>query len=95
MNSDHAKKNDERPPNPLNNATISGIDVIFTLRANSDPIALPTRIADSTNTGSMTFTSVTTTANSMPIADIKFPLTAVSSFPSILRPKINKIAEAT
>jgi hypothetical protein len=93
VNSDHAKKNDERPPNPLNNATISGMEVIFTLKAINEPITAPIETPIKTITGFTTLMMVTATAMNMADADKKLPLTAVSSLPSILIPLINKIDE--
>ena len=45
------------------------------------------------SSGLKIFISVTDTAISIASADKKLPLTAVSSFPSILIPDINKIEE--
>jgi len=70
----------------LNKATISGIDVIFTLIAKIDPITPPVNIAEKINTGLMIFPKVTNKASNMPRAEITFPLTAVSSLPSIFNP---------
>ena len=86
LNSDHAKKNEERPPKPLNKATISGIEVILTFRANSDPIKPPRTIAEITSKGFIISTIVTRTARNMPVEETRLPLAAVSSFDNILRP---------
>jgi hypothetical protein len=93
LNSDHAIKKVAKPPNPLNSATISGIEVIFTLRAIKEPIVAPIAIPINTIKGFITFMNVTDTAINIANADKKFPLTAVSSFPSILIPEINNIDE--
>ena len=86
LNSDHAKKNEERPPKPLNKATISGIEVILTFRANSDPIKPPRTIAEITSKGFIISTIVTRTARNIPVEETRLPLAAVSSFDNILRP---------
>ena len=86
LNSDQAKKNDDRPPNPLNKATISGIDVIFTRNANIEPIRPPNKTALKTKIGLIISTIVTKTATSIPEEETKFPLAAVSSLDSIFSP---------
>jgi len=89
--SDQAIKKVAKPPNPLNKATISGIDVIFTLSAIVDPIMAPIAIALIRNNGFTTSTIVTNTAINIAKEDKKLPLTAVSSLPSILMPEIKRI----
>ena len=86
-------RNVARPPKPLNNATISGIDVIFTLRAIDEPIIAPRAIPIKSTNGSTTPITVMPTAMNIAKADKKLPLTAVSSLPSILMPVINNIDE--
>ena len=93
LNSDQAIRNVARPPKPLNNATISGIEVIFTLRAIDEPIIAPKAIPIKRINGSITLTTVMATAINIAKADKKLPLTAVSSLPSILMPVINNIDE--
>ena len=93
QNSDHAIKNVANPPNPLKRATISGIDVILTFNAINEPTNAPIDIPIMISSGLKIFISVTDTAISIASADKKLPLTAVSSFPSILIPDINKIEE--
>ena len=84
--SDHAIKNVANPPKPLNKATISGIDVILTLIAITDPTMAPRAMPPKIINGLMTPTTVTPTARNIANAEIKFPFTAVASFPSILIP---------
>ena len=91
MNSDQAIKNVAKPPNPLNKATISGIEVIFTLRAIIEPIIAPIEIPIKISKGFITLINVIETAINIANADKKFPLTAVSSLPSIFIPEINNI----
>jgi hypothetical protein len=93
LNSDQAIKNVANPPKPLNKATISGIEVIFTLKAINEPITAPIETPIKTITGFTTLMMVTETAMNMADADKKLPLTAVSSLPSILIPLINNIDE--
>ena len=83
------------PPVPLNSATISGIDVMATSRAarapmigagdhrHGDPVPLEDALRES---------SVTTTAISMPAAEIALPRRAVAGEPSIFRPNTKRIA---
>ena len=91
--SDQAIKKVASPPKPLNNATISGIEVILTLSAITDPIIAPTEIPIIIINGFTTFTNVMLTAINIASADKKLPLTAVSSLPSILMPVINNIED--
>ena len=91
LNSDHAIKKVAKPPNPLNKATISGIEVIFTFKAIVDPIIAPKTIPPINTIGLTKSTIVTETAINIAKADRKLPFTAVSSFPSIFMPEINKI----
>ena len=97
LNSDHAIKKVASPPNPLKRATISGIEVIFTFNAISDPTIAPTPMPAKIKNG-FTWTSgskkVIKTAMNIANADSKFPFTAVSSLPSIFIPVINKIDAA-
>ena len=86
LNSDQAKKKDDKPPNPLNNATISGIEVIFTFKAKAEPIKAPSSTAESTSTGFTISMTVTSTAKSIPMELTKLPLAAVLSFESIFKP---------
>ena len=94
LNSDQAIKNVAKPPKPLNNATISGIEVIFTLKAINEPTMAPIEIPMIINNGFTIFTKVIATAINIANADKKLPLTAVSSLPSILIPVINNIEDA-
>ena len=93
LNSDQAIKNVARPPKPLKRATISGMEVILTFKAISDPIRAPMAIPIITIIGLTTLIIVTETAINIAIADKKLPLTAVSSLPNILIPLINNIEE--
>ena len=93
MNSDHAIKKVAAPPKPLNKATISGIEVIFTRRAIAEPITAPKAMPDNKTIGLITSMRVMLTAINIAKADRKLPFTAVSSLPSILIPVINKIDE--
>ena len=65
----------------------------MTLRAITDPIIAPTDIPIIIIKGFATFTKVMLTAMNIASADKKLPLTAVSSFPSILIPVINNIED--
>ena len=89
LNSDHAIKNVARPPKPLNNATISGIDVILTFKAIIEPTIAPIIIPENNSRGLTIPIHVIATAINIAKADRKLPLTAVDSFPSILMPVIN------
>ena len=91
--SDHAIRKVASPPKPLNKATISGIEVIFTFKAISEPTIAPRPIPAIRIKGFVTFIKVTRTATSIASADKKLPLTAVSSFPSIFMPDIKRIDE--
>ena len=86
LNSDQAKKKEDKPPKPLNNATISGIDVIFTFKANAEPIKAPSSMAESTSTGFTISITVTSTANNIPIEETTLPFAALLSFESIFKP---------
>ena len=76
VNSDHAKKKEDKPPKPLNNATISGIEVIFTLNANRAPILPPSKIATKTSIGLIMLVTVTKIAKNIPMEDTRLPLAA-------------------
>ena len=91
--SDHAIRKVASPPKPLNKATISGIEVIFTFKAISEPTIAPRPIPAIRIKGFVTFIKVTRTATSIARADKKLPLTAVSSLPSILMPDMKRIDE--
>ena len=88
---ENAIKKVAKPPNQLNKATISGIEVIFTFKAIVDPIIAPKTIPPINTIGLTISTTVTETAINIAKADRKLPFTAVSSFPSIFMPEINKI----
>ena len=94
LNSDHAIKKVANPPKPLNKATISGIEVIFTFKAIKDPIIAPIPIPIRINNGLITFINVIETAINIAKAERKLPFTAVSSLPNIFIPVINNIEEA-
>ena len=89
LNSDHAIKKVARPPKPLNNATISGIDVILTFKAIIEPTIAPIIIPENNSRGLTIPIHVIATAINIAKADRKLPLTAVDSLPSILMPVIN------
>ena len=76
------------PPEPLNNATISGIDVMATRREARAPTKAPAAAAMAIQWNStMPFdSSVTTMAISMPPADSALPDRAVAGDPSIRKP---------
>ncbi len=93
LNSDHAIKKVAKPPKPLNKATISGIDVIFTLRAIREPTTAPNAIPLKSIIGLTTSIKVMLTAINIAKAEKKLPLTAVSSLPNIFMPVINNIDE--
>ena len=93
VNSDQAIKNVAKPPKPLNKATISGIEVILTFKAINAPTIAPVKIPANKIRGLTKLNIVTKTAMNIAEADKKFPLTAVSSLPSIFIPEINKIDE--
>ena len=86
LNSDQARKYDDNPPKPLNNATISGIDVIFTRKAKTAPIEPPTNIALNISKGLITSIRVTKIANNIPKEETIFPLAADDSLESIFNP---------
>jgi hypothetical protein len=79
----------------LNSATIWGIAVIFTLRAEGMPIAVPTitptaiRIASSESSITPSMSSVATNAMSIPTAAILLPRTAVFGPARPFRPTMN------
>ena len=81
------------PPTPLKSATICGIAVIFTLRAagipTAVPIARPIAISRKSAPSSAGFSSVATTAISMPTAAILLPWTAVVGLVRRDRPMMN------
>ena len=85
LNSDQAKKKEDKPPNPLNSATISGIEVIYTFKAKAEPIKAPSSTAESTSTGFTISMTVTSTAKSIPMELTTLPLAAVLSFESIFK----------
>ena len=77
----------------MNSATICGIAVIFTLRAagtpTAVPIARPAKISRKSEPSRAGFSSVATTATSMPTAAILLPWTAVVGLVSFARPVMN------
>ena len=94
-NSDQAIRATAPPPTPLNSATICGIAVIRTRRADGTPSAAP--ITSPTRISSQlwrTVSSVASTATSMPSAAILLPRTAVRGPVSPDRPRMNS-ANAT
>ena len=94
-NSDHAMSATAPPPTPLNSATICGIAVIRTRRADGTPSAAP--ITSPTRISSQlwrTVSSVASTATSMPTAATLLPRTAVRGPVSPDRPRMNS-ANAT
>ena len=77
-NSDQAISATAPPPTPLNSATICGIAVIFTWRADGTPSAAPTTSPTTISSQlCSTCSSVATTAMVMPTAAILLPRTAV------------------
>ena len=94
VNCDQAIRKEAIPPNPLNKATISGIAVIFTFSAITEPIKAPKIIAEIIIVIPIsTSISVTETADNMATEESILPRTAVDSLPSILIPKINRTEE--
>ena len=94
-NSDHAMSATAPPPTPLNSATICGIAVIRTLRADGTPSAAPTTSPTMISSQLWrTVSSVASTATSMPTAAILLPRTAVRGPVSPDRPRMNS-ANAT
>lgn len=83
------------PPKPLKIPTISGMAVIFTIRAAAaptrEPVMIPMMIHDHDRT--LASTSVTTMAISMARAAIWFPFRAVAGEESCLRPTTKRKAE--
>ena len=79
------------PPTPLNSATICGIAVIFTMRAEATPMTVPTATpaAISQYESICGLRSVKTIAIVMPIAAITFPERAVAGDESRLMPMIS------
>ena len=82
------------PPEPLNNATISGIAVMATSRAANAPTTAPAPAAMAIQCQDTTplESKVATTATSMPAADSALPRRAVRGEPSILSPNTNNTA---
>ena len=77
-NSDQAISATAPPPTPLNSATICGIAVILTWRADGTPSAVPiTRPTMIRIQLCSTCSSVATTASAIPAAAILLPRTAV------------------
>jgi hypothetical protein len=95
-NADHPTNNDAAPPRPLNNATISGIEVIATARAATAPMAPPTNIPATIQVKStMPWSSkAATMATSIPRAENILPRRAVAGEPNIFKPKM-KSPDAT
>ena len=93
LNSDQAIRKVASPPKPLNKATISGIDVIFTFKAIKDPMMAPSNIPLNKTIGLINPIQVMPTAINIATAERKLPLTAVDSFPSIFIPVINNTEE--
>ena len=62
------------PPKPLKRATISGMEVILTLIAITEPIKAPNKIPPRTTKGLTILIAVTIIAINIPIAEIKLPL---------------------
>ena len=80
------------PPTPLNSATICGIAVIFTRRAEATPITVPTATpaAISQYESISGLRSVKTIAIAMPTAATTFPERAVAGEESRLMPMIRQ-----
>lgn len=88
LNSTHAMSATAPPPTPLNSATICGIAVILTLRADgtptSAPIATPRTISSQLPMPGVS--RVASTATPMPTAAIQLPRTAVRGPVRPIRP---------
>ena len=84
------------PPTPLNSATICGIAVIFTIRAEATPITVPTATPAAINQYESIsgLRSVKTTAIAMPIAATMFPERAVAGDESRLMPTMKQTPAA-
>ncbi len=94
-NSDQAIRATAPPPTPLNSATICGIAVIRTRRADGTPSAAPTTSPSEDQQPVVAHvSSVASTATSMPSAAILLPRTAVRGPVSPDRPRMNS-ANAT
>ena len=93
LNSDQAIKKVAKPPNPLNSATISGIDVILTLSAIKEPMMAPKNMPLNKTSGFIIPMHVIPTAINIATAERKLPLTAVDSLPSIFIPVIKRTEE--
>jgi len=100
ISSEAATSAEAAPPNPLNNATISGMEVISTRLAitapTMDPTANPAMISGHPRTppsAPCMRTTVMITASSMPIEPSWFPRTAVLGDPRYFRPKMKSAAE--
>ncbi len=90
--SDSATAATAPPPTPLNRATICGIAVIFTARAETTPITVPSAMPRMIRpkfsiSGS---SSVATTAINIPIAASTLPRRAVRGWLSPLMPRMNR-----
>ena len=96
--SDKPTSADAPPPKPLNKATNSGISVIPTRVAMKYPMVEPITNPPIINSYPITssvyiFTSVTSTARSMPYAPSMLPCGAVLGLDSLLIPRMNNAAE--
>ena len=93
-NSADATRSEEPPPAPFSSATICGIEVIFTVFAIKRPIRLPvTRPAMIVPYVSVReLMKVTTIAMSMPAAEMRLPMRAVSGLCRRLSPVMNRTA---
>ena len=87
-----ATRTDAPPPKPFSSATICGIAVILTARAEITPItpptSTPTRIAE--NPTISRSSSVARTAMSIPVAPSAFPLRAVAGEERRLSPRMKR-----
>ena len=82
------------PPKPLKMATICGMAVSWTSRADAKPMAVPRTMPMIIHSGlTMRWSSsVTTTAINMPSAESRLPARAVSGDRSHSRPTMNSTA---
>jgi len=62
-----------KPPKPLKRATISGIEVILTFTAITEPIKAPSKIPPSTTKGLTILIAVTIIAINIPKAEMTLP----------------------
>ena len=92
----HPTKRLADPPDPLNRATISGIEVIATKRDASAPTTAPIRTPRAINSKATIPSAVSPAviAINIPNADKALPLRAEFGWPSIFKPNMKSTAAA-